>query len=139
MTRTAAAPGRRRRTTRPQLAQREAFEKALHEIAQMPAKPPPQNIAGEYLPRFVAKLRELQYVQDDIVATIVGLNLGVTERQIRAADSAWTKQHRKAATAAARGGESGASAGAARGGGTGAVGGGSGSHAGLTGAGALRR
>jgi hypothetical protein len=138
MTRTATTPGRRRRTTRPQLAGREAFETALREIAQMPAKPAPQNIAAEYLPRFVAKLRELGYVQDDIVTTIVGLNLGVTERQIRAADSAWSKQRGKSAATASHGTANRPPTGEGRGGGTGGAAGG-GSHAGLTGPGALRR
>jgi hypothetical protein len=143
MTRTASAPARRRRTSRPQLAGREAFETALREIAQMPAKPPPQNIAAEYLPRFVAKLRELGYRQDDIVTTIVGLDLGVTERQIRAADSAWSKQRGTLAPGSARTAASGAPAAAAASAGAAAAAsagaGAGGAHAGLTGARALRQ
>jgi hypothetical protein len=144
MGRTTSAGASRHRSTRPQLAGRDAFEHALREIEQLPPKARRENVAAEYLPRFVAKLRELGYTQDDIVRTIAGMNLGVTERQIRGADSTWTKQHPKPASggaAAARG----AAGGGASGSGSGTPGAGigaaseRGAHAGLAGAGALKK
>jgi hypothetical protein len=143
MTRTAGASPRRRRTSRPQLAGREAFDKALTELDQLQPRAAKENIASEYLPRFVNKLRELGYKQDDIVKTIVAMNLGVTERQIRLADSAWTKEHAKARASSTNGSGGGGAPRRAPDGGSGAKGGGTGgaggSHAGLAGGEALRR
>jgi hypothetical protein len=109
----------------------------------LPAKTLKEDVASEYLPRFVAKLRELHYKQDDIVKTIVAMNLGVTERQIRLADSAWSKKHGKAHAASVNGSGGGGALGRASEGGpaarsrsAGAVGS---DHAGLSGAGALKR
>jgi hypothetical protein len=158
----------RKRTTRPRIAGREAFEEALREIERMPRRAPEENLAEEYLPRFIGQLRALGYTQDDIVRTIARMNLGMTERQIRAADSAWSKEHRNgpteargasggtpagggAASASAQGGAGGspgtggaasasgaAGASAATGGGAAPAGARPG-HAGLAGAGALKR
>jgi hypothetical protein len=168
VSRSTTGAGARKRTSRTRIAGRDAFEAALREIERMPRRAPEEDLAREYLPRFIAQLRALGYTQDDIVSTIARMNLGLTERQIRAADSAWAKEHRdgkgaaRGAAGAASGGGGAAgggahgdgagSAGAPRGaaaqggtagGGGPAGGGGAGrarlAHAGLAGAGALKR
>ena len=143
MSRAGSTAARRRRTSRPQLAGRDAFESALESIQTMEPKTPKDSIASEYLPRYVAKLRELKYTQDDIVTTIVALNLGVTERQIRSADSAWVKAHPKERAASANGTGGGGAPGRESGSEvpstTGGTGGTSTPHAGLGGSRALKR
>lgn len=81
-----AAPGRRRRTTG-KAPTRSDWEAAFQKVEAIPAKAS-GDTAAEFLPRFVAALREKGYVQGEIVARIMALRLGVTEREIREADKA---------------------------------------------------
>ena len=79
-----AAPGRRRRTTG-KAPTRSDWEAAFQKVEAIPAKAS-GDTAAEFLPRFVAALREKGYVQGEIVARIMALRLGVTNREIREAD-----------------------------------------------------
>jgi hypothetical protein len=58
----------------------------------MPAKAS-EDTAAEFLPKFVAALREKGFVQNEVVERIMALKLGVTDRQIRDADKAYRKAH----------------------------------------------
>jgi len=69
------------------IAARPKWEAALSKIEALPPKTAEDGPA-HYLPRFVAGLREKGYMQDEIVQKLLGLRLGLTDREIRTADKA---------------------------------------------------
>ena len=69
---------------------RSDWEAAFQKVESIPAKAS-EDTAAEFLPKFVAALREKGYVQGEVVARIMALKLGVTDRQIRDADKAFLK------------------------------------------------
>lgn len=75
----------RRKFTR--RAPRSQWRAALSEVAAVPAKPD-EDTPAQFLPQLIAALREKGYLQDEIVQKISSLRLGVTSREICAADRA---------------------------------------------------
>ena len=71
---------------------RSDWEAAFQKVESMPAKAS-EDTAAEFLPKFVAALREKGFVQNEVVERIMALRLGVTDRQIRDADKAHRKAH----------------------------------------------
>jgi hypothetical protein len=83
----------------PKAPSRSDWEAAFAKVEAVPAKAT-EDTAAEFLPKFVAALREKGYIQGEVVARIMALKLGVTDRQIRDADKA-LRQSRTATPAAA--------------------------------------
>ena len=79
------AARRQRRRTTGNAPTRSDWEAAFLKVEAIPAKAS-ENTAAEFLPQFVATLREKGYAQGEIVARIMALRLGVTNREIREAD-----------------------------------------------------
>ncbi len=69
------------------IAARPKWEAALSKIEALPPKTA-EDGPVHFLPRFVAALREKGYMQDEIVQKLLGLRLGLTDREIRTADKA---------------------------------------------------
>jgi hypothetical protein len=84
------AATRRRHTAK--APARSDWEAAFQKVESMPAKAS-EDTAAEFLPKFVAALREKGFVQNEVVERIMALKLGVTDRQIRDADKAYRKAH----------------------------------------------